>query len=73
MLRASSSGDGKLIRTIERIKKEVATNESVEFFPILKKLNHMDRLTNKAILLDCGKTKNKRKGGILPHPLSINP
>jgi ribonuclease HI len=60
--------DGNLIRTIKRIRKEVIWFESVEFFHILRSLNHQaDHLANKAILLDW-KIKIKKWGGILPIP-----
>jgi len=69
MLRYSSLNDGKIIRTIKRIRKEVARFESVEFFHIPRKFNKMENcLDNKAILLYCGNLRTKRREAFYPIP-----
>jgi ribonuclease HI len=60
MLRASSLSDGKLIRIVKRIRKEVARFKSIEYYHILRELNQKaDQLANMAAQLNCGALRTK--------------
>jgi hypothetical protein len=60
LIKSLLSSDGKLIRTIKRIRMETTKFESVEYFHILKALNQrVDHLANKVVLLGYGSLRKK--------------
>ena len=61
MLKASPPSNGTLMRIITQIKREVARFENVEFYHVLRTLNHQaNNLANKATLLERVKLRLKR-------------
>jgi ribonuclease HI len=74
MLKVTPPSNGTLIRIITPNQARSCQVQSVEFYHVLRMLNHQaNNLANKAKSIGMWKNKVKRRGGILPYPLSYIP